>query len=232
MIVAVSVAQGVFMLSNLGALGEKVAFVATKPIAGVDNARAAWSAYRDAQSFLAAFLEMTTPQDAKAALADFDARIAVLEDHLAKLGGVFTDGPSADRLAAARAEIIGWRDKARVLFGASPATGIPAPYALAQTDAAIRKNLEGLVGLALQEAETVRAQAESSIASTTRVDLLLIIAGVVLAGALAVFSSLAITRPLLRIEKTMRELAAGDSSRGHRRGQRPQGRDWTHDRCA
>jgi methyl-accepting chemotaxis protein len=66
------------------------------------------------------------------------------------------------------------------------------------------------VGLALQEAETVRAQAESSIASTTRVDLLLIVAGVLLAGALAVFSSLAITRPLLRIEKTMRDLAAGN----------------------
>jgi methyl-accepting chemotaxis protein len=208
-IVAVSAGQGVFMLSNLGALGEKVDFVASKPIAGVDNARAAWSAYRDAHAFLSSFLEMTRPQLATEALAGFDERMKVLEGYLAKLGDVFADGPAAEKLATVRTEIATWKDKTRALFGVPPAAGIPASFALARTEEDIRNNLDGLVELALHEAEAVRSQTQSSIASITRLDVLLIVASVLLAGVLAVLSSLAITRPLFRVERTMRELAAG-----------------------
>ena len=70
LVVVIGAGQGLFMLYNLNAVRDQVTFVASKPIVGVDNARAAWSAYRDAGAFLASFLEMTRPQEPKAALAD------------------------------------------------------------------------------------------------------------------------------------------------------------------
>ena len=78
LVVAIGAGQGLFMLHNVRALREEVTFVASKPIAGVDNARAAWSAYRDAQG-TSGFLEMTRPQESQAALATFDAYVTLLE---------------------------------------------------------------------------------------------------------------------------------------------------------
>jgi methyl-accepting chemotaxis protein len=208
--VAIGAAQGLFMLTNLGRLADKFDFIATKPLAGVDNARAAWSAYRDAQSYLANFLEMTRPQDSQAALAKFDAQIEVLETYLDRLAAVTTSTDAAEKLAAVRGDVALWRDKARVLLGAAPATSIPAPYALAQLEVAIRKNLDELVALALKDAGSVRADVQASIATATELGWALIVIGLIAGAALAVLSSFAITRPLVRLEGTMRRLAGGN----------------------
>src|SRR6185295_14432593 len=84
LVVAIGAGQGLFMLYNLNGVRAEVNFVASKPIAGVDNARAAWSAYRDARAHLSGVLEMTRPQESQGALATFKAEVALLNDHLKK----------------------------------------------------------------------------------------------------------------------------------------------------
>jgi methyl-accepting chemotaxis protein len=209
-VVAIGAAQGALMYSNLGALGDKVELIATKPIAAVDNARGAWSAYRDAQNFLSNFLEMTRSRDTKAALAGFETMAKTLDGHLIALAAATTTAKSAEKLKAVQTDVSNWSSKARVLLGATPATSIPAPHALAQIEVSIRKNLEELVGLALSDAAAIRADVESSVASAERMTLLLIAIGLVAGAVLAVVSALAITRPLVRLAATMRKLAEGE----------------------
>jgi methyl-accepting chemotaxis protein len=211
-VVMIGAAQGLLMIYNFAALGEKVALVATKPIAGVDNARAAWSAYRDARSYLANFLEMTRPQDSKAALAEFDAQVRLLTDHLDKLAAVATSREASEKLNPLKEAVAQWADKARVLLGAAPTTSIPAPHALARMEVGIRNNLDELVALALKDAGAIRADVEASIVTVTRLGWLLIAMGAMVGAALAFASSLAISRPLIRLAITMRRLAEGDLS--------------------
>jgi len=202
-VVAIGAAQGLLMLSSLGSLGEKVTYVATKPIAEVDNARAAWSAYRDAQAYLASFLEMTRPQDSKTVLAEFNAKLKVLTDHLDRMS-------ASDKLKVAKGDVASWAEKARVLLGAAPATSIPAPHMLAQIEVAIRKNLESLVSTALADANSVRADVEASIARVWQLGMMFIVFGIVAGAAIAVFMGRAITKPLHRLADTMRHLSQGN----------------------
>src|SRR4051812_29108402 len=208
LIVVIGAGQGLFVLHSLNALREQVTFVASKPIAGVDNARAAWSAYRDAGAYLGNFLEMTRPQEPKAALSTFNSLAGVLNGHLAKLDEV-ASGAAAEKLKAVKADIGRWQDSARILLGAAPTTSIPAPHALARMDGVIRRNLDELVALALKEADVVRGDVEGSIASSTKISLILMIVGFVVSGAVALFLSLAMTRPLTRLAGTMRQLSDG-----------------------
>ena len=145
LVVAIGAGQGLFMLYNLNGVRDQVNFVASKPIAGVDNARAAWSAYRDARAHLSGFLEMTRPQESQGALATFNAQVAGLNDHLKKLADA-TTGVAAEKLKSVNADVVKWQESARVLLGAAPATSIPAPHALARMDVVIHKGLEELVG--------------------------------------------------------------------------------------
>jgi methyl-accepting chemotaxis protein len=209
LVVAIGTAQGLFMFFNLGSLGDKVTLVATKPIAGVDNARAAWSAYRATQAYLAGFLEMTRPQESRKAMERFDALVKVLDDHLDALSEWATSDVAVERLTVVRQDIAQWQSSARVLLGASPATSIPAPYTLAKIEVRIRENLEQLVGLARAEAEAIRNDVAGTIATARRLNLVLLLAGLVAGGALAVISSLAITRPMTRLARTMRQLSEG-----------------------
>ena len=208
LVVAMGAAQGLFVLHSLSAVRDQVGFVATKPIVGVDSARAAWSAYRDAGNHLAQFLAMTQPQDSKSALQAFNALADTLDGHLQRLATA-TAGAAAEKLAAVRGDVKRWRESAQILLGAAPATSIPAPHALARMDGVIRRNLEELVKLALNDAEVARTQVEDSIASSTRIGLIMMVVGVLASGALAIFLALAMTRPLTRLAATMRELSGG-----------------------
>jgi methyl-accepting chemotaxis protein len=209
-VVVIGAAQGLLMLSSLSTLAERLNFVATKPIAGVDNARAAWSAYRDAQLYLASVLEMTRIQDAKPALAAFEAFVKTLDEHLARLADVTTSSVAVDKLKAIQSNVTQWEQKGRVLLGAFPATSIPAPHALARIQVLIRTNLEEMVSLALTDAATISTEVQGSIRTATGLSILLIAAGIIVGLGLAAFTSLAITRPLVRLQRTMHRLAQGD----------------------
>jgi methyl-accepting chemotaxis protein len=210
LVVAIGTAQGLLMFFNLGTLGEKVSLVATKPIAGVDNARAAWSAYRSAQQDLASFLEMTHPQDSQKAIERFNSMVEVLDQHLDQLSQWATgEGAAAERLKAVKQDVALWRSGALVLLGAAPATSVPAPYALTKIEGRIREDLEQLVSLARQEAEAIRSDVARMIETAMRLSLVLVVVGLLAGGALAVISSLAITRPLTRLAGTMRQLSEG-----------------------
>lgn len=208
-VVTICAAPSVMMLTSLGTLSDKVSFVATKPIAGVDNARAAWSTYRDLQSFLANFLEMTRPQESAAVIADFETQIKALDARLNQLGASTGSTAASEKIKAVKANVSDWSEKARVLMGAAPATSVPAPFALTRIEVAIRKNLDDLVTLALQDAGAVRADVEASIRRATELSMLFIVIGILAGAGMAVISGLAITRPLVRLENTMRQLASG-----------------------
>ena len=209
-VVAICVAPAVVMLINLNKLSDKVSFVATKPIAGVDNARAAWSAYRDLQASLANFLEMTRPQESKEVIAGFETQIKALDKHLNALGSSMGSTAASDKIKAVKASVADWSDKARVLMGAAPATSVAAPFTLARIEVAIRKNLDDLVTLALQDAAAVRADVEKSIENATELSVVFLLGGILAGITLALLSGLAISKPLVRLENTMRELASGN----------------------
>jgi methyl-accepting chemotaxis protein len=210
LVVAIGTAQGLLMLHNLGVIGEKTALVATKPLDGVDNARASWSAYQAAQAFLANVLEMTRPQESRKTLERFDSLVQVLDGHLDHLAEWARSGTSVEQVRILKSDVALWQSSARVLLGAAPATSVPAPYTLAKIEVRIRENLEQLVGLARQEAEAIRADVASSIEAATQLNLLLVFAGLLAGAVLAVVSSLAITRPLTRLAGTMRQLSEGN----------------------
>lgn len=162
------------------------------------------------QAYLANFLELTRPQESKEAIAAFESQIKALETHLARLGEAVTSAEAGEKLQALKADVANWREKALVLLGASPAISVPASFALARIEVAIRNNLDGLVTLALQDAGAMRADVEVSISRAMDLSLLFIALGVLAGAALALVSALMITRLLLRLEGAMRRLAAGD----------------------
>src|SRR3982074_1418067 len=89
-VVALGTAQGLLLLSYLEVLGEKVSFVASKPIVSVDRARAAWASHRDAQIFLADALDMIQQREEHEQIASFESNVAVLDEHLQQLAGAIT----------------------------------------------------------------------------------------------------------------------------------------------
>jgi hypothetical protein len=178
-VVAIGAAQGLLTLSSLSKLAERLNFVATKPIAGVDNARAAWLAYRDAERHLASVLEITRIQDAKPALAVFDALVKTLDEHLARLADATTSALALDKLKAIQSDVTQWGQKGRVLLGASAATSITAPHTPARIVALIRTNLEEIVSLALTDAATISTEVQGSIRTAAGLSILLIAAGII-----------------------------------------------------
>jgi diguanylate cyclase (GGDEF)-like protein len=209
-VIVIGTAQGMLLLGNLETLGAKTTFLATKSIVSVDRARAAWSSYRDSRLFLSRALEMTTIQDAKSVLADFAEHADKLDEHLRHLAEATSSLDAAETLKVVKEDVSLWETKARILLDSSPSTGIPAPHILAQIDARVRKGLERLDSLALADAAAVSADAKSAVETSTKLGIALIITSMVAGLGLAVLSSLAITRPLTRLDRTMRTLAAGD----------------------
>ena len=153
---------------------------------------------------------MTRPEDSKAAIAKFDGMTKILNDHLDRLAAAASSPAAQANSRKAKADVMRWEEQARVLLGAAPATSIPAPHAMAQIEVTIRKGLDELVNIALADAKTIQADVESAISFANRLNLILVFAGVVVGVLLAVVCSLALTRPLIRLEATMRELAQGN----------------------
>jgi PAS domain-containing protein len=209
-VVAVGTAQGLLMLSYLGALGERVSFVASKPIVGVDQARAAWSAYRDAQISLAEALDMIQNRDERELITSFESRVAVLDEHIRQLVGAMTAIPAREKLETLATDVLLWKEHARVLLGSTPSLSIPTPHLLTQIESAIRTDLETIVASALKEAGAVTSEVQQSVSTGRRVSVILIVVCVVAGLGLALLLSLAITRPLMRLQYAMREIASGN----------------------
>jgi diguanylate cyclase (GGDEF)-like protein len=211
-IVAITAAQGILMSMNLDALAGKSRLASTKPVEGVDNARAAWSAYLDAKNYLDSFMEMTRPEDSKVARAKFDEFAVALDRHLDRVAATAISAPAIREAEAVRAEVTHWVETAHVLLGIVPATSIPAPHAMALMEAHIRGKLDGMVELTLRDAANVRNDIETLVASMGRSSILIVMVAMLAGTALAVLSSLTVTRPIRRIGDVLRELANGNKS--------------------
>jgi methyl-accepting chemotaxis protein len=111
-----------------------------------------------------------------------------------------------------RADVARWVERARILLGATPATSIPAPHAMAQLEATIHKCLDELVGLTHKDAADVRGDIEASVAKMSRLNWIIVVLGLLAGGALAVFCSLSVTRPIRKIGDVLRSLADGNKA--------------------
>ncbi len=209
-VVFIGAIQGFLMLSSLGSVGEKAIFVATKPIMGVDNARAAWSSYRDAQEFLADYLEATTKPESKGALVDFEARMAKLSAQLDRVSEAITSTKANDILNSLRSDIWEWAQKAQILLGASTATDIPSQHSLKQVEVEIRTSLDELVALQIANANEVGSQVEEAVSTARYLGLIFILLGITAGAVIAFFLGRAITQPLKRLASTMQKLSRGE----------------------
>ena len=209
-VVALGTAQGLLLLSYLEALGDKVSFVASKPIVSVDRARAAWSSYQDAQIFLADALDMIQNREAHEQITSFEAHVAVLDEHLRQLAGAISAAPAREKLEKLATNVHLWKEHARVLLGSAPSLSIPTPHLLTQIETAIRGDLETIVESALSEAGAITSEVQQSVSTGRSVSIVLIVVCVIAGLGLALFLSLAITRPLMSLQHAMREIASGN----------------------
>ena len=211
-IIAIAALQGILMFVNLERLAEKSELASTKPVASVNDARAAWSRYLDARNDLNTFLEMTKPEDSKSARVKFDDIVDVLNGRLDHLAAETISADAVQDVNAVKADVLRWVDNAHILLGASPATEIPAPYVMAQMDTNIRDALDRLVRLTIEDAATMRRDIETSAGIMGRINILIVIIGGIAGTLTAVFASLSVTRPIRKIGDVLRELAGGNKS--------------------
>ncbi len=211
-IIGIAVLQGILMSVNLATLANKSKLASTNPVESVDAARAAWSNYLQAKSYLDNFLEMTKPEDSKGARAQFDDAAKTLDGHLTRLAAAALSSTAAQDVTAVRADVLHWVDEAHILLGASPSTAIPAPYAMARTEANIRRALDSLVQLTLEDAASVRRDVAASATEMSGLNLLIVLVGVIAGTVTAVLSSLSVTLPIQRIGDVLHELANGNKA--------------------
>jgi diguanylate cyclase (GGDEF)-like protein len=212
MIVAIAAVQGVLISIYLAALAEKSGRAATKPVESVNSARAAWSHYLDARRYLVTFLEMTKPEDPKAVRAQFDVLVRALDGDLDLLAAAAISTTASREITKVRTGLTQWIEKAHILLGTSPAVAIPTPIALAQMETIIRSAFDRLLELTLADSTKVRRDIESSNAWVNRMNILILIIGLIAGIVTAVLSSLSVTRPIRRIGDVLRELDNGNKS--------------------
>ncbi len=209
-VVSIGLAQGILTFSKLDSLGENVKALARGPLTSVNSAGTAWSAFRDAEIFLGNYLSIMKQRDSAQALVTFDGDVALLESSLDRLHGLTTTHYAAEKVNLIQQETSKWRDEARRLIGSQSSAPQPVPLALEESETIIRANLEELVGLSMEDAQSIQSDVETSISHANVLSAVLIGAGLLLGVALAIFSSLSVTRPILRLEKGMQDLAAGN----------------------
>ncbi len=208
-VVAIGLAQGGLTFSKLDSLGENVKALARGPLASVSNAGTAWSAFRDAEICLGNYLSIAKQRDSVQALATFDGDVALLESSLDHLHGA-TSQYATDKVKFIQQETGKWRDEARRLIGSQSSAPQSVPLEIKKSEATIRANLEELVGLSMEDARAIQSDVETSINHANILSVVLVGAGLLLGVALAIISSLSVTRPILRLEKGMQDLAAGN----------------------
>jgi methyl-accepting chemotaxis protein len=210
LIIAVGAAQSAFTVMKLRSLSQDIDLATTKPLAQVDAARAAWDSFRDTSDYLAESLEGIRYRSSANVVAEFKQRIGKVEAKLALLIDTKSSQDAAD-LATKSVGLIGdWKNTALVLIGDKPETAIPAPHVRSQLEARIKADLQSLVRVALDNAETARQSINSQASATQMWALVLAGIALFLGLGLAILSALSLTRPLGRLRSRMHALAEGD----------------------
>jgi diguanylate cyclase (GGDEF)-like protein len=211
-IVAITAVQGLLMWVDLNSLADKSTLASTNPVASVNEARAAWSSYLNANSYLNNFLEMTKPEDSKTARTKFDDMTKALDGHLDRLSSAAISTNAAQDVKAVRADVSRWIDSAHILLCAAPAVAVPAPYTMAQKERNISDALDRLVQRSIDDAAAVRHDIETSAVVTGRIGILIVVLALVAGSTIAVLSSFSVTLPIRKIGDVLRELAHGNKA--------------------
>jgi len=210
LVIAVGAVQSAITVSNLTSLSRQIELATAKPLTQVDAARAAWDAFRDSRDYLADSLEGIHVQASGEMIEQFKQRIGIVEAQLGRFIKTEPSREAADRAGQSAQRIAEWKDAALVLLGVRPATTIPAAHVMSQTEARIRTDLQVLVKLALENAETARATVNAQADTTQTWALSLAGIALLLGVALAATSALSLTRPLATLQRRMHGLATGD----------------------
>jgi len=209
-ILALGALQGAVTVWKLSELSAEVEIGMERPVVGVDAARSAWDAFRNAQGHLESVTAAIRVPEGAAALAEF----ARLTDRVkAELARVRATGPDADtaRLLGEAGDLFGrWERDARVLLGERPATAIASPHRMTRLEVQVRTSLDHMVAAAVAAAERQRAEIRADVSFARTLTLGFVIAATLIGSLLAAVSAASLTRPLVRLGGDMRRLSSGD----------------------
>ena len=209
-VVSIGLAQGGLTFSKLDSLGENVKALARGPLASVNSAGTAWSAFRDAEIFLGNYLGNVKQRNSVQALVTFDGDVALLESSLQHLHGLTTTQYAAEKVNLIQQETSKWRSEARRLISSQSSSPQLVPAALEVSEATIRANLEELVGLSMEDAQSIQSDVETSINQRKCFECRSHRRGLgAWCGFGQVTKALSVTRPILRLERRMQDLAGG-----------------------
>jgi methyl-accepting chemotaxis protein len=209
LVVAVFIAQGLFVAVKLSALVDMVSISTRNPITEVDAARAAWDYFGQAHEHLETVTAGIRYQDSKAALAEFKSRADRVEEQLRRVESVAASAQATDLIRHAAGLFATWRADGQILLGERPATAIPAPHVMTQLAERIGARLNQIVAAAVAAAESSRLSVQAEAEGMRWWATALLGTGALLGIVLAIGSALSITRPMARIEAAMRAVSEG-----------------------
>jgi methyl-accepting chemotaxis protein len=214
-IIIVGLVQSVLTVVNLRDLNVQIEDATSKPVAQVDAARSAWDSFQQADALLASVLQTIRFEVSSDAIARFKVFADEIDTRLAQFKAASDqDEHSGEGAAAAvdsaAAVVAEWKKDALILLGASPATAIPAPHVMERFRVTTKQQLQGLVTLALQQAEAARSHIDEQASWTETLTIALAGAAALLGIGLAMPLAFTLTRPLARLERRMRDMTEGD----------------------
>ncbi|MFD2265265.1 methyl-accepting chemotaxis protein [Lacibacterium aquatile] len=209
-VIAVGCLQGGIAAFKLADLADQVQVATSRPIAGVDAARAAWDNFRRAQDYLDEVTEGVRIQSSSDTLPRFKGMIELAEAELARL----RDAQGSNSIPADQqklADLVAtWKAHGVTLLGTTPSNSIPSPHTMDRLEREIRVLLEGSVKAAVAEADNVRAEIAADVITIQRTTWTLLLTATLVGIVLAIGSALSLTRPMARLEAAMQRLSGGD----------------------
>ncbi|MBL8832038.1 MAG: HAMP domain-containing protein, partial [Rhodospirillales bacterium] len=209
-ILALAALQGAVAVWKLSDLSAAVETGMERPVVGVDAARSAWDAFRNAQAHLENVTAAIRVPEGAAALAEFATRIDKVKGELARVRATDPDAATAQVLGEAGDLLARWERDARTLLGERPATSIASPHRMAQLETQVRAALDRTVAAAVAAAERQRAEIRADIAFARTLSVGFLLFAMVAGAVLAALSAASLTRPLVRLGNDMRLLSSGN----------------------
>tara|TARA_R110002110_G_scaffold260260_1_gene475929 strand:+ start:115719 stop:117377 length:1659 start_codon:yes stop_codon:yes gene_type:complete len=202
--------QGGFLTRNVIKTADTIEVVFEGPLKAVENARAAWTDFRDAREHFSHVIEMVEPTEAKASVAQFDTLFAAFVTRIDAVAARTSDEAAMAQLAQVRDLSTRWRDAARQMLDVSPTQSIVAPHVMTRLETQISVGLDTLVDQTIAGAQTLQSATNNQVQTLVVAGLALFGLAIVLGMGIAVAISMGLTRPLGRLEATMRRLSEGD----------------------
>ena len=208
-LVLIGVGYGLFALSSLHAIAEKVNTVATQPLSAVEHARAAGTAFRDARDIARESLAYTDFVEPWDTLFDFERKFAEFQGELdfLKRTALSMGGSELERVLQTSDE---WHRAMLVLLGDAPATAVRPEYQMRALEKAIELHLDSLVAATITAAEELQRNIAERAEFTEKLAGIALGLSLLLALVFAGWIALRTVQPLRKLEAAMTRVANND----------------------